>query len=106
MDMEPFELETSDVSVEIGLVSTMDIHVCSALKETFLEALPIGKEVVIDASRVDRMSTPCIQVLLSAAKTMTENDQAFALRQPSEEFVTAFNELGLFPVLMKWKIQT
>jgi len=75
------------------------------MKSAFLEAITLGKKVVIDASAVERISTPCIQVLLSAVKTMDEKGLEFSLFSPTEVFVDAFNDLGLFPVLMKWKVE-
>ena len=66
----------------------------------------MGKKVVVDASGVSRMSTPCIQILIAAAHTMDEEGRAYALYKPTDDFVSAFDDLGLFPVLMKWKIET
>jgi anti-anti-sigma regulatory factor len=61
---------------------------------------------VIDASAVDRLSTPCVQILLSAVQHMEQHGISFVIRSPSDAFVTAFDDLGLFSYLMKWPVQT
>jgi hypothetical protein len=55
---------------------------------------------------VDRLSTPCVQILLSAAQHMEQNGISFVIKSPSDSFVTAFDDLGLFSYLMKWPVQT
>ena len=74
-----------------------------SLKSQCLKALSKRKNLVVDARDVERISTACVQVLLSAAKGHAGAGR-FAIRGPSEAFIKAFSELGLFATLTRWKI--
>lgn len=97
---------SSDEAVRLELTPILDIRVSEEFRESFVAAISFQKKIVIDASGVERMSTPCVQVILAARKAIEEAGLECALYQPSEVFVDAFNELGLFPELMKWKVET
>lgn len=45
-----------------------------------------GKSVVLDASAVERLSVPAVQILISAAGTWRADGQTLALADPSEGF--------------------
>jgi len=102
--MEPFEVSSTDDGTVVGLQSILDIRIADALKQTFLEALEAGKPVTIDATMVERIFTPCIQVILAATEAFEEKELEFSFKTPTEAFVSAFDELGLFPTMMKWKV--
>jgi anti-anti-sigma factor len=102
--MEQMEIETGDEATRLILGSRLDIGMAEILKQSFQEVIAKGKIAIIDARRVGQISTPCIQVILSAVKTMERDGVDFALFRPSEEFAAAFESMGLFPTLMKWKV--
>lgn len=104
--MDPFTISTSDDASVLGLVASMDLRAAEPLLHSFHEILAKGGKVVIDAGAVERLSTPCIQILLSAAQQMEQNGIPFVLKAPSDAFVSAFDDLGLFSFLMKWPVQT
>ncbi|WP_298723103.1 STAS domain-containing protein [uncultured Ferrovibrio sp.] len=104
--MEPFTITRSDDVTQLGLVASMDLRAAEPLLHSFHEIMAQGGKVVIDASAVDRLSTPCVQILLSAAQHMEQNGISFVIKSPSDSFVTAFDDLGLFSYLMKWPVQT
>jgi anti-anti-sigma regulatory factor len=60
---------------------------------------------VLDAAQVDRLSTPCIQVLLAAGKSAEAGAGRIQLAQASDAFVAAFSDLGLFAALMSWQAE-
>ncbi len=100
-----FDLKTNDDGAEIELASVMDMRAAEPLKATLLEALAGQQPLSIKADAVDRMSTPCIQVLIAAATAMQRTEMPFKLTGPSDAFIDAFNDLGLFPVLKQWDIE-
>lgn len=55
----------------------------------------------IDASAVEKISTPIILAILSAATTRLDLKPPATLINPSSEFVDAFTDLGFFQDLMK-----
>ena len=54
-----------------------------------------GKPVVIDASAVDRITVPALQILISAAKTWTAADVAFRIAKPSPAFLNVLSVLAV-----------
>lgn len=62
-----------------------------------------SEEVVVDGSEVDRLTTPCVQILLCAdAKLSIENGSLF-VKSPSDVMVQVFTDLGLLDQLNKWR---
>lgn len=104
--MEPFAISKSDDATQLGLVASMDLRTAEPLLHSFHEIMATGGKVVIDASAVERLSTPCVQILLSAAQHMEQHGIPFVVKAPSDAFVSAFDDLGLFSFLMKWPVQT
>jgi len=110
--MEPFSITKVDEGTQLALVATMDIRTAEPLLSSLQEALsanpPQGSssKIVIEASAVDRLSTPCVQVLIGALQEMEQSGIPFVLKSPSDAFVSAFDDLGLFSYLMKWPVQT
>ncbi|MBL4731471.1 MAG: STAS domain-containing protein [Rhizobiaceae bacterium] len=54
-----------------------------------------GQHLNIDASGVNRIDTPCLQVLLAAAKQWMKDGVALKLAEPSEAFEASIAMLGL-----------
>ncbi|MBX3454589.1 STAS domain-containing protein [Ferrovibrio sp.] len=105
--MEPFGIAKVEDGTQLKLAATMDIRAAEPLLNSVQEALSAGGgKIVIEASSVDRLSTPCVQVLIGALQHMEQNGIPFVLKSPSDAFVTAFDDLGLFSYLMKWPVQT
>lgn len=90
----------ADSSV-IDLDSDLDLVAAAALKERLLEAVDGDAAVVIDASSVERLTTPCAQVLVAAVHALAGQDKSLILKTPSEAFVSAFADLGLEAVLQQ-----
>ena len=89
----------------MALVPVLDLGASAPFKDVLIEAIEHQKKIILDASEVQRMSTACVQVFVSAGKTMEEAGLERALYKPTDAVVDAFNELGLFPELMKWKVE-
>lgn len=102
--MEQLQLKASDRGYGLELPPILDMAVAGSLKVCLLEAVALAKPLVIDAAQVERLSTPCIQVLVAAGTALQEAGIGFSLHRPSEAFADAFNDLGLFSVLMRWDI--
>ena len=75
------------------------------LKEVLQKALAKGCPLTLDAGSVERLSTPCVQILLAAVTAMKAADVSCTLLRPSDAFIDSFNDLGLFPVLKQWTIE-
>lgn len=105
--MQPFGIVKTDDAIQLKLAATMDLRAAEPLLQSLQEGLGMGgSKMVVDASAVDRLSTPCVQVLIAGLQHMEQNGTPFVIKSPSDAFVSAFDDLGLFSYLMKWPVET
>lgn len=83
----------SAISEKINLPPVMDITAAAPLTNEFL--LLRGKDVLVDASAVERVGGQCLQVLLSAAATWAHDGMELDLVAPSTNFTEALETAGL-----------
>jgi chemotaxis protein CheX len=81
------------IQTNIDLPAVLDITAAGPLASDIL--LNRGKDVTVDASRVERMGAQCLQVLLSAVATWSHDGMEFEVTGPSPEFVEALETAGL-----------
>ena len=86
----------------IDLACDLDLSVAGELKDQLLDAVHGDSDLVVDASSVERLTTPCVQILIAAARSLTEQGSGLVLKSPSEPFVSAFSDLGLSAVMQQW----
>lgn len=91
--MEPHNVTLRDIggAPVLPLPSVLDLGAAETLLAMLREKLANDTELRIDASKVETMTFPCAQVLVSALRSHTE----VSVEQPSEAFSTAFRDLGL-----------
>lgn len=103
--MKTIRTSTRKGVCRVHLGSTLDMRATDRLKQAFEKALVKGRQIKIDASSVERLSTACIQILIAATVAMTKAGIPFTLMRPSETFIESFNDLGLDSVLSQWNIE-
>jgi hypothetical protein len=81
------DIETRDGALVLPPV--LDLTVAEPLHRALL-ALPPGRPVVVHGAAVEQASTPCLQVLLAAAR-----GAPFELHEPSAALRAAIGDLGL-----------
>ena len=84
----------------IKLPALLNHEVAFSVLTAVKNAAAAGADVCIDASDVDRLHTPVAQILVAAAKSCD-----LAIRAPSEEFVAACTDLGIWSLLSE-RIET
>lgn len=90
---------TVDLTSDLDFAAARDLH-------GRLLALRDRPEVVIDASRVERLSTAAVLVLISFLNARADRTPPAAVVNPTGAFVDAFSELGLFATLMRMEFRT
>jgi two-component system chemotaxis response regulator CheY len=84
--------ETSlQVDEAVRLPAMLDLAAAEGLLAAFLHVLTAGKPLQLDASEVETLTLPCIQVILSAIRTYGQ----VTIENPSVGFSSAFADLGL-----------
>ena len=93
----------STPSDEFVLPAILDITRAQDLHATMIARVK-GGAVVVDASAVERVSTPCIQVLLAAARSAEQVGTSFRISNASEALVAALADLGLSEEFKNWVV--
>ncbi len=85
----------------LSLPAILDLSAAEPLRQALLERLGQGGggEVRLEGDAVDRVSTACLQVLLTAAADCRSQGGRLRLLSPSEALCKAFHVLGLDPQL-------
>jgi chemotaxis protein CheX len=91
--------ETADGRYRVP--ATLDLTAARDLRER-LVAMLSGRDVVLDASAVERMSTPCMQVLLAAGRSADAAKVSFQIVDASDAFRAAVADLGLEKPFCNW----
>ena len=86
-----------------ALPAILDITKAQELHGHMVDRLNVGP-VVVDASAVDRVSTPCIQVLLAAARSADGAGTSFRIADASEALRAALVDLGLQAEFKNWMV--
>jgi chemotaxis protein CheX len=77
----------------LELPEVLDIKAAAPLASAFLERR--GTEIVVDASRVDKLGGQCLQVLVSASLTWHADEVSFGVVDPSVGFLEALTLFGV-----------
>lgn len=81
--------------------ATLDLTAARDLRERLIAMLS-GNAVVLDMSAVERMSTPCMQVLLAAGRSADAAKVSFQIVDASDAFRAAVADLGLETQFCNW----
>ena len=77
------------------LPEVLDLKAATPLAEKLMSLR--GQSLIIDASRVERLGTQCVQILIAAAATWRDEMAAISIAEPSDSFTTGLQVLGLTP---------
>ncbi len=90
-------------SAPTPLPQMLDLPAAQALRELLSHAIAEGG-FALDAAAVERLSTPCAQLLLSACRSANSACASFKIFNASDVFRTALADLGLQSEFSKWMI--
>ncbi len=85
----------SDMAATVSLPPVLDITAAGPLAAELMGAR--GKDISVDASKVEKIGAQCIQVLLSAAATWAHDGMEFELSRPTDALVERLGTAGLEP---------
>lgn len=94
----------SNVS-ELMLPASVDLSSVHEVCSRIIAACTESDSLVLVASEVERIGTPGVQLLLAAAREISDRGGALLLKGPSEAVCTAFEDLGLSDDLKRWSDQ-
>jgi Anti-anti-sigma regulatory factor (antagonist of anti-sigma factor) len=84
----------------VTLPPVADLTEAAPLKERLLQALGEGTSLTVDASAVQRVSSPCLQVLVAGKQAFAKAGGAsLVIAEASEAFRETVSVLGLLDAL-------
>lgn len=84
----------------VPLPAVADLVEAGPLKARLEQALAAGSGITIDASAVQRISSPCLQVLVAGASSFAKaGGPSLVIGTPSEAFRETVSVLGLIEAL-------
>lgn len=93
--MSPLETESAGAASVFELPPVLDLSIARDLSQRLLEALSSSGRLIIDAGNVQRFTTPCLQVLTSAALPDPAGIRAVTVCNLPEAMSEAIALLGL-----------
>ena len=94
------QISTSDTL--IALPGVLNLGTAEELREKFMQCLVVGTDITLDASDVETITTPCLQVLISAGRTLESGGNILSIKNSSKAFTAALCDLGLTDIFDKW----
>jgi two-component system chemotaxis response regulator CheY len=91
--MEGYSMRKNDDKIgdAMRLPPVLDLAAADELLQKLLHALDTGQPLRLEASAVETLTTPCVQIILAAMGS----GQDISIENPSAAFVNAFRDLGL-----------
>jgi len=86
----------------LALPSVMDLLAADPLRARLLEAIAARAPIVLMAGDVERLSTPCIQVLLAGARWAKAAGVSLRIDGAPADFRGAIEDLGLIGEFEQW----
>ncbi|MCE2992627.1 MAG: STAS domain-containing protein [Alphaproteobacteria bacterium] len=78
-----------------SLESMLDIISTEKLYKEIITIVEKSESICIDASKVSKISTPAIQIILALDIFMESCAKSLVIQSPSEAFLSGFQDLGL-----------
>jgi two-component system, chemotaxis family, chemotaxis protein CheY len=76
---------------QLKLPAVLDLAAAEDFLDTMRDRVARGMRLSLDASGVETLTVPCIQIMLAARKSC----ERMSVSQPSGAFIAAFDDLGL-----------
>ena len=85
---------------QVTLPAVADLTYAAPLKDMLMQFFAAGTSVMVDASAVQRLSSPCLQVLVAGKQSFAKAGGASLLVvNPSQAFHETVSVLGLLDAL-------
>src|ERR1700722_11534346 len=87
---EGTEMQNQADIVQLKLPTVLDLAAAEGFLDTMCRKVPAEGQMQLDASGVQTLTLPCVQILLAALQ-----GGQVSIQHPSPAFVSAFEDLGL-----------
>ncbi|WP_417821000.1 STAS domain-containing protein [Terasakiella sp.] len=97
-----FDIKVVENDIILRLIPILDMAIAEEFLSSLRECASMMKNLILDSQDVERLSTPCIQVMLATASEMEQQGLKFSVRNISEGFQRGICDLGLIEYLDNW----
>lgn len=97
--------DAADERRSLVLADVLDLTAAQPLKSDLVERIAADGPIVIDASRVEKIGTPVIQLLHAATLDCEKRGRKVVVKDPSPAFVQGVADIGFAEDLEKWSAQ-
>lgn len=97
--MEPVRLRRRDGKMYLTLAAQLDVARCRRMVDRLNTALSSTQPIVLDISKVERVDTATLQVLVAFSRTVDSHGLTLTWKGASEGFQKETNRLGLAKIL-------
>jgi anti-anti-sigma regulatory factor len=99
---EPASSAAAEETATLTLAPISDAGAAPALKESLSPLVLKGVSVRLVAGEVERITTPCMQVLIAADRALAPRHAGLMVKDVSGQMRQAFGEMGLAAELDRW----
>ncbi len=82
-------------SLKIELEASITISKAEDLLKEFRDVFILGQSITINASKVDKIDTACLQLIVSLKKSLTADQHDLIIEDASANFKHAADEVAL-----------
>jgi anti-anti-sigma regulatory factor len=93
--MSSLEIVSEGGGARVRLPALADTNLAVELRGALLDLAAAGRSASIDATSVERIGTPCVQVLVAAARSFAAEGRSLTLVAPAPALEAALIDLGL-----------
>ncbi|WP_407703768.1 STAS domain-containing protein [Xaviernesmea oryzae] len=86
-------MSKTNTAKTLPLAPVLDLNAASELHEKLMGLR--GSDIVIDASKVERVGALCVQVLMAGAKSWQADNLSFVISQASDAFSKTTQLIGV-----------
>ncbi len=97
-----FDIKVVENNVVLRLIPILDMAIAEEFLLSLRECSSMKKNLILDSKDVERLSTPCIQVMLAVATEIESKGLKFSVHNVSEGFQRGMCDLGLVEYLDNW----
>lgn len=93
--MSAFTMKDSEEGNEVVLHAVLDLSTAEELLQGFRACLENGKKITVIGAEVERLTTPCLQILVAVKNKTSQLNIEFIISEMSDAFEKALKDIGL-----------
>lgn len=99
---ETFTVRVEQDKATVRLLPILDMSASDEFLNVMRACVSTQNSLILDGEEVQRVSTPCVQVMLGADKAVQDAGGSFSIKNMSSDFERALRDLGLTEYIDKW----